>query len=147
MSIPPATPPNVPLPDRVDVDVLVLPREVASSGGALYDDSAVTFAKELRSLGATAGYQHKPAARQWIGERSAVAIVLTFVIGVASNAGWAALKSLFASRYANDRVKGKIARCTRAPNSVTWEWFEVDGKGEEVARILEALNPPADPTE
>jgi hypothetical protein len=132
--------PAIPLPDRMHVDVVVLPRE-DSQGTGSYDDSVLTLAKELRAVGTSADYQHEPEARQWIGERSVAAIALAFVLGIASNAGWDALKLLFSTRYARDRVKGKVARCTQTADQLTWEWFDVDGTGEEVARALGDVQP------
>jgi hypothetical protein len=145
MSVTSAHPPEIQLPDHVDVDVLVLPREVSESGRGLYDDSVVTLAKELRLHDVTAAYQHGAEDRQWIGERAADVIVLSFVIGVASSAGWEALKRLFSTRYDKNRVKGKLARYTQTSDHATWEWFEVEGSGEEVARALDELGPPARP--
>ena len=42
--------PPIVLPDRLDVDVLVFPREAKDDIG-LYQDSVITFAKELREEG------------------------------------------------------------------------------------------------
>ena len=87
-SDPPAT-----LPESWTADVLILPREVVDGRG-LYDDSVVTVAKELRAAGTSADYAHGPDAREWIGEKAVDAIVLSLIVGIASNAGWAGLRAL-----------------------------------------------------
>ncbi len=133
----PIDPPSVPLPDSVDADVLIFPREVIESDG-LYDDSALTLAKELRKDGVTAEYQHGPGSRQWIGERG-VDIVLSLILGIASNAGWDALCGLLRLRHPSDSVRITLARCRQTESGVEWEWFEAEGPGEDVARALEQL--------
>jgi hypothetical protein len=145
MSFKASSAPDIPLPDRVDTDVVVMPREVDEGGIGFYDDSVLTLAKALRAEGASADYQHNREHRNWIGQRSATAIVLTVVLGVASNAGWHALRRLFSKAHAADHVRGKVARCTQRADEIRWEWYEFDGTGEEVARALERIGPPPDP--
>jgi hypothetical protein len=137
--------PDIWLPDRIDTDVVVLPREVDAHGVGLYDDSVLTLAKALRAEGASADYQHDRDHRNWIGEREAAAIALTVVLGIASKAGWYALIRLFSKAHADDRVRGKVARYTQRGETIAWEWHEFEGRGEEVARALEQIGPPPEP--
>jgi hypothetical protein len=141
MTFNPSAAPDIPLPHRIDTDVVVLPREVEEDGSGLYDDSVLTLAKALREEGASADYQHDREHRNWIGERSATAIVLTVVLGVASNAGWHALRRLFSKVHAADHVRGKVARCILHADEISWEWYEFEGTGEEVARALAQIAP------
>ena len=138
------TAPAFPLPEDVPVDVVILPREVDGSGTGLYDNSVVTLEKELRSFGASAEYEHGPDSRQWIGERSVAVIVLSVVLGIASNAGWDAVKCFFSERHPKDKIKGKVARCTQTADGITWEWFDIEGTGEELAKAFGEIQPPSD---
>jgi hypothetical protein len=143
MSWRPTDAPSIQLPSRVDGDIVVLPREISQDGTGLYHDSVLTLAKALRNEGAAADYQHDAEHRNWIGEKSAAALALAFIVGVASNAGWAALVRLFASR-GDEHVKGTIGRVTRSGNETTWDFIEVEGSGEEVAAALRDLGWPID---
>jgi hypothetical protein len=134
----PIDPPPIDLPDEITVDLLILPRKLAEDGDGLYDDSVLTLAKELRSEGVTADYLQPPEERRWIGEKSAVPLLVEFVIGVGGNAGWAALKALFGRRPA-DKTRVRLARAKSCGEKVEWEWFEAEGTGEEVVRAIEAL--------
>jgi hypothetical protein len=132
MSTPPAT-----LPNRWTTDVLILPREVVDGRG-LYDDSVVTVAKELRAAGTSAGYAHGPDAREWIGEKGVDAIVLSLIVGIASNAGWAGLRALV-GRARSNRVRIRVARVRETPDGPEAEWFQLEGPGDEVAEALRVL--------
>ena len=132
MSTPPAT-----LPDSWTADVLILPREVVDGRG-LYDDSVVTVAKELRAAGTSADYAHGPDAREWIGEKAVDAIVLSLIVGIASNAGWAGLRALL-GRARSNRVRIRVARMRETLNGREAEWFELEGPADEVAEALRVL--------
>ena len=147
MAVAPASAPAISLPDRIETDVVVLPREVDDDGTGLYDDSVLTLAKALREEGASADYQHDREHRNWIGEREAATIALTILLGIASNAGWHALIRLFRKTHDDDRVSGKVARCTKRGDKIAWEWYEFEGTGDEVARALEQIGPPPEPPE
>jgi hypothetical protein len=126
------------LPDDLRADVLILPRETAGDVGR-YDDSVSTLAKQLRASGATATYLHEADSREWIGEQGIDPIVLSFIVGLASNAGWAGIAAL--ARRTSGGVRAKVARCKETPDGTEWEWFEVEGPGAEVADALQALQP------
>jgi len=145
MTVAPGSAPNIRLPARLGSDVVILPREEDECGIGLYDDSVLTLAKALRAEGASADYQHDREHRNWIGERSATVIVLSIVLGIVSNAGWAGLVRLFSKTHADDHVRGKVARCSQRGDSIAWEWYEFEGRGEEVARALEQIGPPPEP--
>lgn len=133
-----ATPRNATLPaEPPTTDVLLLPREV-SEGRALYDDSVIALAKEIRAAGASAEYQHDASSREWIGEKHVPVIVLDVIAGLLSNAGWAGLCAVIAKRK-GEHVRVRVARWRRAPSGNEQEWFEVEGPGAEVAGALETL--------
>ena len=123
--------------------MVVLPREIASSGLAVYHESVLTLVKELKLEGVSADYQQGESDRTWLGHRSVGTVALDFIVGVASGAGWEALRMLLLKRYAAATVKGTVARCTRTSDAVTWEWFEVEGSGTDVADVLARLAPPS----
>jgi hypothetical protein len=130
--------PDIPLPAIIETDVVVLPEEVGEDGVGIYSDSAISVVKELRSLGVTAQYQHPQDSRTWIGEKGFGAVALSWIVGVASNAGWTALCVLLRQKRRNP-VRIKLARCTQSTSEITWEWFEVEGNGADVANALERL--------
>jgi len=120
---------------RMETDVVVLPREFNEQGTALYDDSVLDLVKVLRADGVDAAFAHDTEHRSWIGEKSAE-IVISFIVGIASNAGWTGLYTLLRRRYANQQVRAKIARVMHRSDSTTWEWVEIAGPGDQVADIM-----------
>jgi hypothetical protein len=132
-------PPQISLPVDVSFDVIVLPEEVTADGNGLYRDSVTDLAKRLRLEGVSAEYLHSKANRQWIGERGAADIILNFVLGIASSAGWDAVKAVFYKVPPDAPVRGKFARCVQKSDGVTWEWYEVEGTASEVAQVVEKL--------
>lgn len=136
-------PPDVPLPsDLGDDDVLVFPREIAEDGKGLYDDSVLTIAKELRSTGVRARYQHDPDSREWIGEYGVTPVALDLVIGIASNAGWAALCWLLIRKRGRDAVRVRVGRFKKTKDGVSATWYSVKGPGADVARALAEIEAP-----
>ena len=101
--------PPISPPDSIDVDVMVFPRETEGERG-LYHDSVITLVKELREAGATASFQHSPEMREWIGEKALSPIEISFLIGIASNAGWAAIAAVLRRRHRAGQVRARIAR-------------------------------------
>lgn len=127
-------------PAELGADLLVLPRETDDDGRGLYDDSAITIVKELKSLGADARYQHEKEERAWIGEESAAILALTLIIGIAGNAGWSALQALFRGSFSTKRVRVRVGRYEKLADGATKaEWYEVEGTGEDVADALAQL--------
>ena len=123
----------------LEVEVIVLPREIDGEGRGVYHDSAVTLVKELAPFGVSAAYAHDQGERLFYGERNFSAGVVNWVIGIASSGGWAALCWLVRKQYSEARVRLKIARCSQTANETTWEWFEVEGRGTDVADALDAF--------
>lgn len=127
-------------PEKLEADLVVLPREVAEDGRGLYDDSVITIVKELKSLGADARYQHEKSERAWIGEESAAKIALDLIIGIASGAGWSGLQALFRGSFSTRRVRVRVGRYEQlADGSTKSEWYEIDGRGAEVSEMLREL--------
>lgn len=138
-TVEPISAPSTELPATIDTDAVVLPREIDINGRGLYDDSVITIAKELRSEGATASYQHDQASRGWIGEDGLAVIVLDLAIGIASNAGWSALSRVLRKNHPDDRVRVRVARFRKTGPNVGLDWFKVEGSGADVARALDAI--------
>ena len=135
-------PPDIALPsDLGDNDVLVFPREIAEDGKGLYDDSVLTLAKELRSIGVRASYQHDRDSRQWLGEYGVPPLGLDVVIGIASNAGWAALCWLLRKR-GRDAVRVRVGRFKKTKNGISATWYSIKGPGAEVAKALAEIEAP-----
>ncbi len=133
-------PPDIPLPaDAAVVDVLVLPREVDAEGRGIYHDSAITAVKEFAPTGVTASYAHPKEERFWYGEKSYAKDVIDWVIGIASNGGWAALCWVLRRDHGSAHVRVKVARCRQTADETTWEWYEIQGRGTAVADALAAL--------
>jgi hypothetical protein len=143
MTAKPIDPPSISLPEEIGVDALLLPRKLGEDGMGLYDDSVLTLVKELRAAGATADYQHAADARRWIGEKGVPPVVIDLLVALGGNAGWAALCAVCRSR-GSDRMRARVARYRHADSETRWDWFEVEGSGEDVATAIEALEPSAD---
>ena len=138
----PVSPPDIQLPDALAGDVVVLPREVEPDGRALYDDSVLTIVKEFRAAGVSASYQHDQDSRTWVGEQAVAEVALALVIGIASNAGWAALCRILRSQHRSDQVRVRVGRFRRTSSETSWEWFNVEGPGAAVADALAAIEAP-----
>jgi hypothetical protein len=138
----PVGPPSIPLPEAFASDVVVLPREVAPDGRGLYDDSVLMAVKEFRALGVSASYQHDQESRTWVGEKAVAEVAFALIIGIASNAGWAALCRILRRQHGSDHVRVRVGRLTRTSTETSWEWFKVEGPGEAVADALAAIQAP-----
>jgi hypothetical protein len=130
--------PKVPPPGTITTDIIVLPQEVDQDGTGLYSDSAIQLVKEFRALEIQAQYQHPQDSRAWIGERGFAAIAFDWILGVTSNAGWAAL-CLLLRRKGKASVRIKLARCTQSASETVWEWVEVEGDATAIADALERI--------
>jgi len=119
-------------------DVLILPARV-EDGIGLYHDSVVTLVKELRAAGVSAGYEHGPKARRWIGHKGVSTIVLDVVLGILGNAGWAGIYALL-KRGGSSRIRIRITRLQRTALGSDSQWYEIEGPAREVAEILKQLD-------
>jgi hypothetical protein len=135
------SPPDIPPPSGIEADVVVLPREVDEDGRGLYHDSAITLVKEFTPMGVQARYAHNQDARLWYGEKAFGPDVVQWAIGIASQAGWVALVWLLRRKHNTTHVRLRVARCRQTAGETTWEWYEVEGSGAEVAEALSALEP------
>jgi hypothetical protein len=117
-------------------DIVVLPHEFSSGEVALYDESVLDLVKALRADGIDAHFAHDVAHRSWIGRKSAE-LVVSFIVGIASNAGWAGICTLLRRRHGNNKIDAKIAQITQTEESVTWQWIELRGTGDEIAAIIQ----------
>jgi hypothetical protein len=127
------------VPNEILGDVIVMPREIGPSGEGLYDDSVITIVKDFRAVGVSADFEHQPDARGWIGEQAAAIYVIDLIIGIASHAGWNALCWIVGKQHKSDQVRVRVARCHQTATETTWEWHELEGSGEAVAKALAAI--------
>ena len=72
-------------------------------------------------------------------EKSFGAVAANWILGIASNAGWAALCVLLRRGKDKARVRIELARCTQSDSQTTWDWFQIEGEKAEVADIIERL--------
>jgi hypothetical protein len=135
----PADSPAIPLPQELTAEAVVLPREIDDDGLALYDDSVLTFVKEFHETDATANFAHDSASRGWIGEKAVKELAINLIVGIASSGGWDALCYVFRHRYAKAPVRVKAGRFRQTDDEVTWEWYEAEGTGADVAAALAAI--------
>ena len=118
-------------------DLLVFAREL-NDGYGDYDDSVITIVKEFRLAGADASFEHGPERRRWIGENAVDPTVLELIVGIGSNAAWAALCALV-SRRKSDHVRVQWGQWEEASGEL--QWFEAEGSGDAVAAAIEAARP------
>ena len=137
---------DVALPRQSVHDVLVLPRELGEDEIGRYHDTAIDLVKALRGEGVNAAFAHDPDNRQWIGEKSFLTYALDAVVGIFSSAAYEGLKIMLRRRHGQSPVRMRIARCVRTASGDTWEWYEVEGTGSDVAAALDQLNQPPDAT-
>lgn len=80
---------------QVAAGIVVLPRE-QRDGKAVYTEPSVMLVKELRAAGAEAAFLDPSDVRVFEVKKGAVGDgLLAFVIGIASNGSWEAIKALF----------------------------------------------------
>lgn len=131
------TGPAVPVSaDLSDEDVVLLPREIDDNGIALYDDSVITVAKDLREYGATARFQHPADERSFIGERGATPVLLNLVITVGTKVGWAAVKAYLERQRSSDRVRVTVCKIDKSDAGTSFRWYKAEGPGAGVATAI-----------
>lgn len=136
----PSEPPSIPGPViPVGRDIVMLPAWMDGDEG-VYAEQAVAFVKEMRESGVTIDWQQEGEKRQWYGKRSAVVdlVAIPLVLGIASSAGWDAIKKLFGSR--KGRAHLKIVHW-RDQDGSEGHWIELEGDAQDIVRGLERLNP------
>lgn len=131
--------PEIPLPRELRADVVVLPRQLGSDGRALYHDSVVTFVKEFADLDVSASFADEPDARGWVGEKALGALAVNLIVGIASSGGWDALCYVFGHRFKKAPVRVRAGRFKQTAAGTSFEWYEAEGPGEQVAKALAAI--------
>jgi hypothetical protein len=123
--------------------VLVLPLRL-QDGKAVYSESSVMLVKELRSLGAEAKFLHTSGERTFEVRKSAVALVVAYVIGIASNASWDAMKTLLRKR-ADRRISVTYVELEHGRGQRGTAW-KAEGDSEGVIQAIDRLRqPPENP--
>jgi hypothetical protein len=135
----PASPPPAAGSGAFDADLVLLPDRLDGDRG-VYSDQLITAVKALRADGVDARWFHDVDHRLWHGERSAIVdlVVIPFVVGIASSAGWAALVGLLSRR--SGPVKLKVGY-RKDPLRGEERWVELEGSSADVAAALEQLSP------
>lgn len=145
----PAAPPKYPVPDTLDADLVILPREVDEDGVGHYEGALVDAVKRLRVEGVQATYLHTADERDWIGEKGFTPDEVALIIAYGGAAGWYVtekLISLLKRDHDNDekkpRLKLKAGKYTTHPDGTTeHEWLEAEGSFEEVAKAHDRFKP------
>lgn len=131
------------LPTGSPHEVLVLPRELDDAGVPRYHDTAVDLVKALKFEGLDASYLHGAEERRWLGEKSHLQYALDVVIAIFSAGAYDGIKRLLRRRHDSHSVR---LRVTRQSSDGAWEWYELEGTGEDVSSALNELNQsPQDP--
>ncbi len=133
----PAAPPPYAIPQVEQADLILLPMYM-DGDRAIYADGTTTAVKRLRGLGARAEWSHDAAHRAWYGERAAGQVVVEFVVGVLSSAGWDAIKLLF--RQGTGTIRLKLYWRTDS-NGTDEKWVELEGDSKAVSEMVDRLNP------
>lgn len=133
-----ASPPPTWVSSTFDADVVILPKRL-DGNDAIYSDRLASIVKALRADGVDARWSHDADHRLWDGERSAFTdLVLQFVVGVGSAAGWAGLARLLGKR--SGTVKLKVGY-RKGPSDGEERWLELEGSSADLAATLDRLNP------
>ena len=123
--------------------VLVLPLRL-QNGKAVYSESSVMLVKELRSMGGEAEFLHPSGERTFEVRKSAVALVVAYVIGIASNASWDAMKTLLRKR-ADRRISVTYVELEHGRGQRGTAW-KAEGVSEAVIQAIDRLRqPPENP--
>lgn len=129
-------------PDLVDLaiglgkGIVVLPLEIVDGQG-VYSEPSVMLVKQLRSLGADAAYAHPSEQRVFEVKKSAEALLVAFVIGIASNAAWELMKS-FLARWKDARLSVTFVELEEEDGRHGTAW-KVDGDADAVIRAIDSL--------
>ncbi len=116
--------------------IAVLPLDVVDGQG-VYSEPSVMLVKELRSLGADAAYAHPSEQRVFEVKKSAEALLVAFVIGIASSASWDLMKSLI-SRWKEARLSVTFVELEEGHDRRGAAW-KVEGDADSVIRAIDSL--------
>jgi hypothetical protein len=134
VTVRPSNGPGYPI-RHLDHEFVVLPNHL-DQGKGIYDESALTLVKVLRAGGIDAAYLHEPEQRIWQGHRSGLPVA-ELVIGIASNAAWAALVVLLRNGKGRANVKAQVLRIRTNGKRTDTKWLRVEGPSHDVADALE----------
>lgn len=133
----PADPPPYALSQFEEADVVLLPMYM-DGDQAIYADGTTMAVKRLRALGARAAWAHDASHRAWYGERGAGEVVVAFVVGILSSAGWDAIKLFFSQGSAHVQLKMFYRTSTDGSEE---RWIELQGHSKDVSDVLDRLHP------
>lgn len=109
-------------------DVVLYPEETRGDRGTYSMDGA-GFIDDLVAEGVAARPYHDLLHSEWDSERDSTVLVL--ILGIASAAGWDAVKSVLARRSGAVKVTGGFRRGDET------RWVEAEGDGPAVAEALD----------
>jgi len=127
------------MPVGFDGDLIVFPHARDCDRG-VYHELLVPIVKGLRTDDLKVRWLDESDRRLWSGERSALLtiVVIPFVVGIASSAGWDGLVRFLGRR--NGQVK-LTAGYRKNSSGGEERWVTIEGSGTDVAAALEQLNP------
>ena len=116
-------------------DIVVLPLRSSDDEGPVYSEASVMLVKELRSLGGDAQFAHSSGERVFEVKKSAE-ILLTLVLGVASNAAWYIIEKYLARREERRMSVTYVELEEGDRRGVSWT---VEGSATEVVEAIDKL--------
>ena len=116
--------------------MLVLPLRV-SDGRGIYSESSVMLVKELRALGADADFAQPSNERLFEAKKSAEALLIAIVVGIASNASWDLLKHLL-RRWKEARLSVTYVELDEGNGRRGSAW-QVEGDADGVIQAIDSL--------
>ncbi len=135
----PVTVSDIAAPSRIrlnsESDVTIFPKSVHNGRGS-YSESALDFADELNQTGAVARPWHDPAECEISTERGPVTeTVVAIVLGIASSAGWDALKWALSRKPRTEQVSLTVGWRDGSAE----KWVRVEGPADAVAETIVRL--------
>jgi hypothetical protein len=129
---------------RTDAGITVLPFAFLNGQG-IYSEPSVMLVKELRALGADAVFAQPPEERLFEVKKSAEALLVALVIGIASNASWDLMKQLL-QRWREARLSVTYVELEE-DNGRRGQAWKAEGDADGVIRAIDTLRgqPPHDP--
>lgn len=120
----------------LDTGIAVLPVKTADGKG-IYSEPSVMLVKELRALGAEAEFAYPSEDRLFEVKKSAEALLIAYVIGVASTASWDLMKRLLRRRRTS-RLFVTYLELEEGSDRRGAAW-KVKGDSEGVVQAIDAL--------
>ena len=122
--------------------IFVLPERTSETGYGFYTQDSINLFKDLKEFDqSTAYYNEESSHRKYIERRSSPEeLIISFVLGIVSNASWDALKKYLQRKKApNSQVRGKVFKYKRNQNNGSWEEYSLKGTVDEAIRFIDEI--------